>query len=81
MTKNKIGYETPLKIGNHVVQVVEIGGAARLLVDGQRRPYIKAENGFTLREAIYEQPADSLLEAGKRLAERLAVRDSKSEGE
>ena len=71
----KRGYAKPLVIGKHTVQIVELGGAPRLLVDGRRRSYIKAPNGFTLRDAIYDPPAPTLLEAGERFAKQLAARD------
>jgi hypothetical protein len=76
MPRAKKGYDEPLIVGNHTVQVIEVAGAQRLLVDGVRRPYIEAPNGFTVREAIYDEPAKTLLDAGKRLAERLEARDA-----
>jgi len=75
-TKKKKSDEQPLVVGAHTVQVFEIRGALRLLVDGVRRRHVEAPNGFTLREAIYERPLPTLLEAGVRLAEQLEARDA-----
>lgn len=69
----KKGYEKPVEVRGHTVQVVEVEGVERLYIDGVRRAYIQAPNGFTLREAIYESPAKTLLDAGVRQAERLAA--------
>ena len=69
--KNKID------VCGHTVEVVEVDGVPRLLVDGVRRSYISGPNGYTLRDAIYEEPAKTLIDAGKALAERLAEMEGK----
>lgn len=61
-----------IDVCGHSVQVIEVDGFPRLLVDGIRRHYIHAPNGYTLRDAIYQDPFPTLLEAGAALAERLA---------
>ena len=64
--------ENTIDVCGHTVQVINVGGVPRLLVDGVRCRYISSPNGYTLRDAIYEEPAPTLIEAGKVLAERLA---------
>ena len=76
MARKKKGYDTPVTVGRHTVQVIEVGGVKRLLVDGVRRPYVEAPNGFTLKEAIFEEPTETLLDAGIRHAEQLEAGDA-----
>lgn len=72
MPTRRKGYDEPLAVGGHEVQVVEVDGVQRLYIDGIRRRYITTPNGFVLREAIYQAPTKTLLEAGTRHAEQLA---------
>ena len=81
MARKKKGYGEPLVVGNHTVQIIEVSGAERLLVDGVRHAYVAAPNGFTLRAAIYDEPSETLLEAGTRFAKKLDADDGAAEAE
>ncbi len=62
----------PRDVCGHTVQIVEIDGNERLLVDGIRRAYVQSPNGYTLHQTRYTQPVKTLMEAGEALARRLA---------
>ena len=71
----------PRDVCGHTVQIVEIEGNERLLVDGIRRAYVKSPNGYTLHQTRYTQPVKTLMEAGEALAHQLAELEGQTSGE